>query len=86
MRSQIDTKLTALSVRSAAKALPIFVAIDNEFLFGYIPVSEHEGIHRALALLLVALQAEVEHPSLPEETPEVPTRRAVEGADRCACD
>jgi DNA-binding MarR family transcriptional regulator len=57
-----------------------------EHVMERIPVSEHEGIQRALTLLLVALQAEVEHSSLPEEMPGVLTRHAVEGANRCACD
>ena len=51
-----------------------------------VPVSEHEGIQKALTLLLVALQAEVEHPTQLEETPGELTVRALEGADRCACD
>ena len=50
-----------------------------EHVMERIPIPEHEGIQRALTLLLRALQAEVEHPPLPE-------RPAVEGADRCACD
>jgi DNA-binding MarR family transcriptional regulator len=50
-----------------------------EHVMERIPVLEHEGIQRALTLLLTALQAEVEHPPRPE-------RPVVEGADRCTCD
>jgi len=57
-----------------------------EHVMERIPVLEHEGIQRALTLLLAALQAEVEHPSPPEETPGELTVRALEGTDRCTCD
>ena len=52
----------------------------------HIPVSEHEGVQRSLTLLLAALQAEVEHPSLSEETPDGLTGLDREGAGRCTCD
>ena len=51
-----------------------------EHVMERIPVSEHEAVQRSLTLLLVALQAEVEHPSLPEETPDVLTRRTSAGS------
>jgi hypothetical protein len=51
-----------------------------------IPAPEHEGVQRALTLLLAALQAEVEHPALSEETPDGLTGTAAGGAERCNCD
>ncbi len=53
----------------------------SERVMERIPVSEHDGIQRSLALLLAALQAEVAHPSLPEETPAGQPRCVVEGAE-----
>ena len=50
-----------------------------------IPVSEHKGVQKALTLLLVALQAEVEHPLLPEEISDGLMGRDGEGAERCTC-
>jgi|SRR5579859_2856147 len=58
----------------------------SEHVMERIPLSEHEGVHRALALLLVALQAEVEQPTPLEETCDGLTGQHVEGADRCTCD
>src|SRR5215469_603489 len=57
-----------------------------EHVMERIPVSEHEGVERSLTLLLAALQAEVEHPSLPEETPVGLAELDGEGAGRCTCD
>jgi len=48
--------------------------------------TDHRMVRLSLTLLLAALQAEVEHPSPPEETPGELTVRALEGADRCTCD
>jgi DNA-binding MarR family transcriptional regulator len=50
-----------------------------------IPVAEHEGVHRALTLLLGALQNEVEHPSLPQEPASGPSF-SVQGANTCICE
>jgi DNA-binding MarR family transcriptional regulator len=58
----------------------------SERVMERIPVSEHEGVQRSLTLLLAVLQTEVEHPSLPEETPDGLTGRAAGGAERCDCD
>jgi DNA-binding MarR family transcriptional regulator len=58
----------------------------SERVMERIPVSEHEGVQRSLTLLLTALQAEVEHPALPEETPDGLTGTAAGGAERCDCD
>jgi hypothetical protein len=58
----------------------------SERVMERIPVSEHEGVQRSLTLLLAALQGEVEHPSLPEETADGLTGRAAGGAERCDCD
>lgn len=58
----------------------------SERVMERIPVSEHEGVQRSLTLLLAALQAEVEHPSLSEETPGGLTGRAAGGTERCDCD
>lgn len=51
-----------------------------------IPVSEHEGVERSLTLLLAALQAEVEQPSLPSDTPEGLAEGDGGGVARCTCD
>ncbi len=48
--------------------------------------SEHEGVQKALSLLLVALQAEVEQPSLPADTCDGLAEGDGGGAARCACD
>jgi DNA-binding MarR family transcriptional regulator len=58
----------------------------SERVMERIPVSEHEGVQRSLTLLLAALQAEVEHPSLSEETPDGLTGFDRQGAGRCTCD
>ena len=58
----------------------------SERVMERIPVSEREGVQRSLTLLRAALQAEVEHPSLPEETPDGLTGLDREGAGRCTCD
>ena len=58
----------------------------SERVMERIQVAEHEAIQRSLTLLLAALQAEVERPSLLEESADGLTRRDGEGADRCACD
>jgi DNA-binding MarR family transcriptional regulator len=50
-----------------------------------IPAAEHEGVHRALTLLLGALQDEVEHPSLPQ-SPASGTSISAEGANTCTCE
>lgn len=54
----------------------------SERVMERIPVSEHEGVERSLTLLLTALQAEVAHPSLPEDTPDGLRRLEGEGAGR----
>ena len=58
----------------------------SERVLERVPASEHEGVQKALSLLLVALQAEVEHPALSEETPDGLTGTAAGGAERCNCD
>jgi DNA-binding MarR family transcriptional regulator len=58
----------------------------SERVMQRIPAPEHEGVQRALTLLLAALQAEVEHPALSEETPDGLTGTAAGGAERCNCD
>jgi DNA-binding MarR family transcriptional regulator len=40
----------------------------SERVLKRVPALEHEGVQKALSLLLVALQAEVEQPSLPADT------------------
>jgi DNA-binding MarR family transcriptional regulator len=50
-----------------------------------IPAAEHEGVHRALTLLLGALQDEVEHPSL-SQAQASDTSFSVEGANACTCE
>jgi DNA-binding MarR family transcriptional regulator len=51
-----------------------------------IPASEHEGVQKALSLLLVALQAEVEQPSLPADTCADLAEGEAGGTARCTCD
>src|SRR5579863_2891150 len=57
----------------------------SERVMERIPASEHEGVQKALILLLMALQAEVELPAFSEEMSGRPTRRDEEGADQCTC-
>ena len=58
----------------------------SERVLERVPASEHEGVQKALSLLLVALQAEVERPSLPADTSDGPAEGYVGGAVRCTCD
>ena len=58
----------------------------SERVMERIPASEHEGVQKALSLLLVALQAEVEQPSLPADVSSGPTEDHEGGAARCTCD
>jgi len=58
----------------------------SERMMERIPVSEHEGVQRSLSLLLTALQAEVEHPSLSEEMSVGLMERDGEGTEQCTCD
>ena len=58
----------------------------SERVLKRVPTSEHEGVQKALSLLLVALQAEVEQPSLPAYTPGGLAEGDVGGAARCTCD
>ena len=58
----------------------------SEHVMERIPVSEHEGVKRALTLLLTALQAEVTHPSLAEVRSIGLAGRSAGGAERCDCD
>lgn len=58
----------------------------SEHVMERIPAQEHQGVQRSLMLLFAALQAEVEHPTLPEETPAGATTCAGEGAARCTCE
>jgi hypothetical protein len=57
----------------------------SERVMERIPVSEHEGVERSLTLLLAALQAEVEDPSLPADTP-AGKEESDGGAAGCTCD
>lgn len=50
-----------------------------------IPAAEHEGVQRALTLLLGALQDEVAGPSLPQ-IPASDTSLCVEGTNACSCE
>jgi DNA-binding MarR family transcriptional regulator len=88
--SQADHRMVRLSLTAVGeqRVLGLNCTLNGlaEHLMERVPVPEHEGIQRALTLLLVALQAEVEHPSPPEETPGELTVGALEGADRCTCD
>ncbi len=87
--SQTDHRMVRLSLTPVGeqRVRDLNGTLNNlaEHVMERIPESEHEGVQRALTLLLVALQAEVEHPTPPETSDALP-RRAVEGADRCACD
>ena len=57
----------------------------SERVMERIPASEHEGVERSLTLLLAALQAEVEDPSLPADTSAGKEESDV-GVARCTCD
>jgi DNA-binding MarR family transcriptional regulator len=57
----------------------------SERVMERIPASEHEVVERSLTLLLAALQAEVEDPSLPADTPGG-LEESDGGAARCTCD
>ena len=58
----------------------------SERVMDRIPVSEHEGVERSLTLLLAALQAEVEHPSLPADTSDGLEESDGGGTARSTCD
>ena len=88
--SQTDHRMVRLSLTTVGEQR---VRDLNETLGGLservmvrIPLPEHESVQRALTMLLVALQAEVEHPSLPEEMSDGLMGRDREGAERCTCD
>ena len=62
-----------------------------EHVMERIPEAEHEGIHRALECLLVALEAEEAHPSLPSPSDAqdsfcTPSVHTMEGGCTCMCD
>ena len=58
----------------------------SERVLERVPASEQEGVQKALSLLLVALQAEVEQPSLPADTCDGPAQGDGGGGARCTCD
>jgi DNA-binding MarR family transcriptional regulator len=58
----------------------------SERVLERVPASEHDSIQRSLSLLLVALQAEVERPSLPADTCADLVKGDGGGAARCTCD
>ncbi len=58
----------------------------SERVLERVPVSEHEGVQKALSLLLVALQAEVEQPTLPADTCDGLAQGEKGGTARCTCD
>ena len=57
----------------------------SERVLERIPASEHERVQKALSLLLAALQAEVERPSLPADI-HTGNEGDEGGAARCTCD
>ena len=58
----------------------------SERVLERVPASEYEGVQKALSLLLVALQAEVEQPSLLADTCDGLVEGEKGGAVRCSCD
>src|SRR5258707_11468192 len=58
----------------------------SERVLERVPASEHEGVQKALSLLLVALQAEVERTSLPAGISDGLTEGDGGGVARCTCD
>jgi DNA-binding MarR family transcriptional regulator len=58
----------------------------SERVLERVPASEHEGVQKVLSLLLVALQAEVEQPSLPAGTCDGLAEGETGGNARCTCD
>ncbi len=58
----------------------------SERVMERIPAREHDGIQRSLTLLLAALQAEVERPSLPADTCADLSEGDEGGLARCSCD
>jgi DNA-binding MarR family transcriptional regulator len=58
----------------------------SERVLERVPAPEREGVQKALSLLLVALQAEVEQPSLPADTSCGLAEDDEGGAARCTCD
>jgi len=58
----------------------------SERVLERVPTSEYEGVQKALSLLLAALQAEVEHPSLSVGTSAGLAEGDGGGAARCTCD
>jgi len=58
----------------------------SERVLERVPATEHEGVQKALSLLLVALQAEVEHPSRPSDACDGLAEGEKGGTVRCSCD
>ena len=58
----------------------------SERVLERVSASEHEGVQKALSLLLVALQAEVETSSLPADTSDGLAEGDGKGAARCTCE
>ncbi len=58
----------------------------SERVLERVPASECGGVQKALSLLLVALQAEVDRPSLPADTYDALAEGDGGGTARCTCD
>lgn len=87
--SETDRRMVrlSLSVEGESRLQALNCTLDGlaDQVMRRIPAAEHEGVHRALTLLLGALQDEIQHPSLPQ-TPASGPSFSVEGANTCSCE
>jgi DNA-binding MarR family transcriptional regulator len=87
--SQTDHRMVRLSLTAVGEQrvrdLDETLGGLSERVMVRIPLPEHEGVQRVLTMLLAALQAEVEHPSLPEEMSVGLMERDGEGTEQCTC-
>ena len=84
--SQTDHRMVRLSLTALGERLLRELNGTLNGLSERVPASEHEGVQKALSLLLVALQAEVERSSLPADTSGGLEQGDGGGAARCTCD
>ena len=88
--SQTDHRMVRLSLTTVGEQrvrdLNGMLGGLSERVMVRIPLPEHEGVQRALTMLLAALRAEVEHPSLSEEMSVGLMERNGEGTEQYTCD
>ena len=88
--SQTDHRMVRISLSSVGEQrvrdLNRILNGLSERVLERVPTSEREGVQKALSLLLVALQAEVDQPSSPADTCAELAEGDTGGAAKCTCD